>query len=114
MNWEFYAEADISGLDNRPWYPKGVNVYKRLVDSDGNVITSVKTTLEDILSTCDDTSALAADYLATVKSHFDIQYDLVYTGRDEPHQSVAIAFGQTLSACISTYRAILNQDPGEI
>lgn len=114
MNWQFFAEADTSSLASRPWYPREVYISKRLVDSDGSVLTSVRTSLEDVLATCDDLPSLAAEYLSAVRSHYDIQYDLIYTGRDEPHASVAIAFGHSLAGCLSMYRAILNENSGEI
>jgi len=114
MEWQFYAEAETGSLAARPWYPSTVHLYKKLVDSSGAIMTSTRTSTEDALATCSDLPSLAADYLAVVRSHFDTQYDLIYTGRDEPHPSVCVAFGHTLSGCIRIYRTLLNNDSGEL
>jgi hypothetical protein len=114
MEWQYYGEADTSSLSVRPWYPSTVHLYKKLVDSDGNILTSTRITPEDALSTCEDLPALAANYLSVVRNHFDVQYDLIYTGRDEPHPSACAAFGNTLSACIRVYRTLLKNDTGEM
>lgn len=114
MEWQFYAEADTDSLSLRPWSPSAVYLSKKLVDSDGNILSDNRTSLEDALGNCSDVPALAADYLNVLRSHFDIQYDLIYTGRNQPHPSLAINFGNTLSSCLRIYLALLNNNLGEI
>ncbi len=114
MEWQFYARADVSKLSTRPWNPAGVFLAKRLVDSNGETLTDITTNLEDALANCNDLPTLAAEYLSVVRSHFDVQYDLIFTGRDEPHPSPALAFGQLLSSCLRMYLSLLNNDLGEI
>ncbi len=114
MEWQFYAEADVASLSIRPWSPSAVYVSKRLVDGDGNILSNTRTSLEDALGNCSDVPALAAEYLNVLKSHFDAQYNLIYTGRNQPHPSLAINFGNTLSSCLRIYLTLLNNDLGEI
>jgi hypothetical protein len=114
MDWQFYTKADTNRLSATPWTPSNVFIAKKLVNNSGEILTDITTTLEDALTNCTDLPALAADYLSVVRSHFDIQYDLIFTSRDEPHPSPALAFGQILSSCIRVYRALLNNDLGEI
>jgi hypothetical protein len=114
MEWEFYAEADTSNMSSRPWYPTNVYLYKKLVDTDGNIITYTQTDVATAIASCADLPSLANSYLSAVRSHFDAQYDLIYTGRDEPHPSVCFAFGKNLAGCISIYRALLTGDLGEV
>ena len=104
MEWKYSAEpVDRSQSVGGLWRPTGVVIVKSLVDDSGAVLTSTETTAQDAINNTDHV-VFAEEFLAVVRSHFDAQYDKLYTEWEKPMPALCMEFGQALTRAMTTYR----------
>lgn len=105
MNWEFFVEPTLLVDQNIRWRPTGVTIYKKLLDDTGTELARTRVALPEAMTETAG-SGFAEEYLAVVKTHFDSQYDTIYSTESYLHPSMALTFGQELAMCLNVYIAL--------